>query len=569
MLDAFDLPFAQRALWALLPLALAAGVLGTWIVLRGLAFYSHAVGTAAFPGLVLADGIGFAAPLGALGAAGVLAAGVWLITRNRVTSPDAATAIVLVGCLALGVILASDVFASGANIETLLFGSLLVVDDGDIALAIAVAALALALTFGFGSRWLARGFDPDQTRTLAGARALDAVLLGAIALAAIASLAVVGALLATALLVLPAATTRLWFDRLLPWQVATVALAAAEGVAGVWLSVETNAPPGATIAVLAGGIFVLSALATLARPRRLAAAVAVAVALPLAGCGTSDPSSGSAGDEPSLVATTTHIGDLTRAVAGDRADVTQLLRPNTDPHDYEPRPDDVREVAQARLVLTNGMGLDDWAGDVVERSGGDPEVVDLGAAVPVRRADDPHWFHDPRNARAAVERIRDTLARVDPGGAATYRANASVYLKRLAAADADVEQCFAAVPRAERKLVTDHDAFGYFTDRYGIEVIGAALPSRSAQAQPSAGDTAELAATIEREDVRAVFPSESLNPRVAAALADQTGATAEYGLYADTLGPEGSSGATYLDMLRANADAMVRGFTGGDACATG
>src|SRR4051794_35838794 len=208
MLDAFDLPFAQRALWVLIPLAIAGGILGTWIVLRGLAFYSHAVGTAAFPGLVLADGLGFAAPLGALGAAVVLAVGVWLVTRSRLTSADSATAIVLVGCLATGVILASDVFASGSNIETLLFGSLLVIDDGDIALAIGVAALTVVLTLALGPRWLARGFDPDHARTLgAGARALDAVLLGTVALVAVAALSVVGALLATALLVVPAATT--------------------------------------------------------------------------------------------------------------------------------------------------------------------------------------------------------------------------------------------------------------------------------------------------------------------------------------------------------------------------
>ena len=270
MLETFDLPFVQRSLWVLIPLAAAAGVLGTWIVLRGLAFYSHAVGTAAFPGLVVADGIGFAAPLGALGAAGVLAGGVWLATRGRRTATDSATALVLAGCLAAGVILASDVFESGSNIETLLFGSLLVVDDGDIALAIGVAILTLALTAAIGPRWLARGFDPGHARALRSGRALDAVLLGAVALAAIAALSVVGALLATALLVVPAATTRLWFDRLVPWQIATVALTAAVGLAGVWLSVETNAPPGATIAVLAGGAFTLSALAKLIPRRRLA-----------------------------------------------------------------------------------------------------------------------------------------------------------------------------------------------------------------------------------------------------------------------------------------------------------
>src|SRR5215468_11880199 len=133
--DVFQLAFVQRGLAEVLILSVPAGLLGTWIVLRGLAFYSHAVGTAAFPGLVLADGLGFAAPLGAFGAALVLAGGVALLTRSRRSSNDSATAIVLVGCLALGVVLASDVFHSGSNVETLLFGSLLAIDGSDIAFA--------------------------------------------------------------------------------------------------------------------------------------------------------------------------------------------------------------------------------------------------------------------------------------------------------------------------------------------------------------------------------------------------------------------------------------------------
>ena len=564
MIETFELPFVQRALWVLIPLAVAAGVLGTWIVLRGLAFYSHAVGTAAFPGLVLADGIGFAAPIGALGAAGVLAAGVWLVTRGRLTSPDSATAVVLAGCLAGGVILASDVFGSGANVETLLFGSVLLVGDGDIGLAIGVALVTLALTAAIGPRWLARGFDPGDARALRPARLLDAVLLGAVALCAVAALSVVGALLATALLVVPAATTRLWFDRLVPWQVATVALTAAEGAAGVWLSVETDAPPGATIAVLAGAVFALSALGRLAGRRALGPAAAALAALALlAGCGSGPSSEGDRAGKVPVVATTTHVADFARAVGGDRVAVTQLLRPNTDPHDYEPRPGDVRDVAEARVVFTNGMGLDPWAADVVERSGGRPEVVDLGDGVPFVRKDDAHWFQDPRNVHAAVDKVRAALAEADPDGAAAYAAKADSYLRRLGRLDAALRRCFSALPREQRKLLTDHDAFGYFTDRYGIEVVGAVLPSQSTQAQPSAGDTARLARLVEREGVRAIFPSESLNDDVTRALADQTGVTARYGLYADTLGPEDSSGATYLDATRANADAMMRGFTGG------
>lgn len=571
MLDAFDLPFAQRALWVLIPLAVAAGVLGTWIVLRGLAFYSHAVGTAAFPGLVLADGLGFAAPLGAAGAAGVLAVGVWLVTRSRLTAPDSATAIVLVGCLAFGVILASDVFGSGSNVETLLFGSLLVVDDGDIALALGVASLTLVLTVVLGPRWLARGFDPVNARSVgAGPRRLDGVLLGLVALTAIAALSVVGALLATALLVVPAATTRLWFHRLVPWQVATVVLTAVEGVAGVWLSVETDAPPGATIATLAGGAFLLSALARVVvtrAPRRAVAAAPAVLALAVLGLGCGSGGAGEGG-KVSVVATTTQAADFARAVGGDRVSVKQLLQPNSDPHDYEPRPSDVQAIAEADLVVASGLGLDAWIGGVVDRSGGEPDVITLSDTVPVKRKEgdgfDPHWFHDPRNVPPAVKRIERALARTDSAGSDTYRRRADAYVGRVEALDAGIERCLAAVPRDERKLVTDHDAFGYFTDRYDIRVIGAVIPSTTTQAQPSAGDTAELARTIERENVRAIFPEESLNPKLAHALAEQTGVTAEYELYGDTLGPEGSHGETYLGMERANADAMVRGFTGGE-----
>src|SRR3954462_14096039 len=132
MFDTFSLPFVQQALWVLLPLSVAGGVLGTWIVLRGLAFYSHAVGTAAFPGLVLADGLGFAAPLGALGAAAVFALVVAVLGRRTRRGPAATTALGLPGMLALGVILASDVFRSGPGVETLLFGSLLLVEPRDV-----------------------------------------------------------------------------------------------------------------------------------------------------------------------------------------------------------------------------------------------------------------------------------------------------------------------------------------------------------------------------------------------------------------------------------------------------
>jgi zinc/manganese transport system substrate-binding protein len=563
--DVFSLPFVQRGVAEVLLLAVGAGLLGTWIVLRGLAFYSHAVGTAAFPGLVVADGLGFAAPIGAFAAAALFAAAVGRLADSRRRGYDVVTALILVGALALGVILASDVFHSGANVETLLFGSLLVIDAGDLALAGATSALAVLATLALGRTWLASGFDADASRAIGmRSRAPDLILFALIALATVAALSAVGALLVSALFVVPAATVRLWTRRMLPWQIATVVLVAVEGVVGLWISVEWNAPPGAAIALLAGGVFSVTALAV-RRTRRAAVLVGgiVALAVVAGGCGAAGSSDG----KVEVVATTTQIGDFARAVGGNAIDVHQILQPNTDPHDYEPRPADVQAAAGAKLVVVNGDDLDAWAKKIVDEAGGHPTVLDLGTKVPVKRGSDPHWWHDAVNAQAAVSAVRDALVRADPRHRAAFRHNAAAYLRRLRALDAAIRACFERIPASDRKLVTDHDAFGYFARRYDIDVVGAVIPSQTTQAQASAGDVARLDALIKREGVRAVFPESSLSPKLAQAIARDTGATARYTLYGDTLGPKGSAGATYLGMEAANARAMAQAFTGRpDAC---
>jgi ABC-type Mn2+/Zn2+ transport system permease subunit len=261
VLEPFQLPFVQRALLELLLLAVLAGTLGCWIVLRGLAFPAHGAAAAAFPGLVLADGLGFAAALGGFGAALLFALAVGRGGARE--GGDASTALVLVAALAAGVVLASDVFHSAASVESLLFGSLLAIGPGDVRLAGAAALVALVASVLLGARWLAVGFDPAAARALGiRSRLPDTLLLALVAFGAVATLTAVGALLATALLVAPAATTRLVSDRIPRWQLTTTALAAAEGTIGIWLAVELNAPPGATIAVVAGAAFAATATAT-------------------------------------------------------------------------------------------------------------------------------------------------------------------------------------------------------------------------------------------------------------------------------------------------------------------
>ncbi len=309
-----------------------------------------------------------------------------------------------------------------------------------------------------------------------------------------------------------------------------------------------------------------------------ATGVAVIAALAIAGCGDDSQTSAPG---PTVVAGTTQVADLARNVAGDRADVVGILSPNSDPHDYEPLPSHAESLIEASLVLKAGGDLDLWLDELVESSGTDAEVISLidsvetieaGAADEDEHASDeaepteidPHWWQSPANAATAVEVIREALIETDPGGRADYERNADRYLSRIEQLDGEIAACFAEVPAAQRKLVTSHDALGYFADRYGLEVVGATIPALTTQAQPSAGETAELVELIEAQEVNVVFPEIGVSPALEQAIASETGAEIGPGLYADSLGPGDSPGGTYLGSMAANAEAMVEGFSGGE-----
>jgi len=294
----------------------------------------------------------------------------------------------------------------------------------------------------------------------------------------------------------------------------------------------------------------------------LAACAALAV---VSGCGSDSAASG--GGDVRLVATTTQAADFARQVGGDRVSVTGLLPPNADPHDYEVRPDDVKALADADLVIRSGGEVDEWLGDAIDASGSDAPRLVLEDHVDVLDGD-PHWWQDPRNAVKATAAIEAALAKADPEGAATYRRNARRYAAELERLDREVARCIGEIPADRRTLVTTHDALGSYAARYGLRVVGAVIPSRSTLAQPSAGEVDELIATIEREHVPAIFAESSVNPDVEQAIADASGARVGAELYADALGPEGSPGATYAGSIAANTAAIVEGLTGGAGSCT-
>jgi ABC-type Zn uptake system ZnuABC Zn-binding protein ZnuA len=301
-----------------------------------------------------------------------------------------------------------------------------------------------------------------------------------------------------------------------------------------------------------------------------------ALGLAVAGCGDDDSGSSA---EVSVSASTTQLADIASNVAGERADVTGILPPNADPHDYEPRPSDAESIGGADLILQSGGDLDLWLDELVESAESDAPVVTMldfvqtiagGHAHEEHAGEeeiDPHWWQDPANAVIAAETIRDELIEIDPGGREDYEANAADYIEGIEDLDAQIEECMSEIPAEDRKLVTTHDALGYFADRYNIEVVGSVLPALTTQAQPSAGETQELVDLITEEGVNAVFPEAGVNAALEETVAEETGAEIGDELWADTLGPDGSSGETYLEATAHNANALADGFAAGQgAC---
>jgi manganese/iron transport system permease protein len=264
--DLAELPFLREALFELVLLAITGGVLGAWVVLRRLAFFSHAAGSATFPGLVAADASGVSPVLAGLAVALGYAGGVERAGRGGRDHGEG-TALLLVAALAGGVILASDVFESGAVVDRLLFGTLLGLDAIDLAVSGAMALLATAAALGLGRTWSAVGFDPDGAHALGlpVARA-DLLLLGLVAVAAVAAIPAVGALLVTAVYVLPAAAARLVTKSIGGLVACGLVLALAEGLSGLYLAYWLDIPPGPPIATLGALVCLATAAATRRRP---------------------------------------------------------------------------------------------------------------------------------------------------------------------------------------------------------------------------------------------------------------------------------------------------------------
>ncbi len=300
---------------------------------------------------------------------------------------------------------------------------------------------------------------------------------------------------------------------------------------------------------------------TLKLPNKLpmpALAVVVLVpALLMAACGGSGDSA--SGGRVKVVATTVQIAALTREVGGDRIDLSGLIQPGADPHTFEPTASDLTKIEGADAILRHGLGLDDWL-DGTLQAGAHAQVTTVTAGITLLKTqengatvDDPHVWHDPDNDKVMVVNIATALGRADPQNTKAYEDAAAAYKMTLDATKQQVQQIIAEIPRPDRKLVTNHDAFGYLARAFGLTVVGAVIPSVSTEAEPSAQDTAALLDLIRQQHVKAIFAESSVNPKLATTLANDAGVKIVDDLYGDSLGEPGSGADTVDGMLLTNA----------------
>ena len=267
------------------------------------------------------------------------------------------------------------------------------------------------------------------------------------------------------------------------------------------------------------------------------------------------------------------LGDLVRVVGGERVRVTTLVGPDEDAHAFAPKPADARAIVQTRLLVINGLGFEPWAQKLAKSAGYQGATLVASQGVKPRRMPeekghdhsghaheetDPHAWQNPDNVVLYVRNIATALGKADPAGSAIYPTHSAAYIKELQALDAWTQAQFAAIPVAKRKVITSHDAFGYFAAHYQISFL--APQGVSTDAEPSAKDVAQLIKQIQREKIKAVFVENMSNPKLVSQLARDAGVTVGPALYVDALSAPGGPAGSYLELMRHNVTQLAAGM---------
>jgi ABC-type Zn uptake system ZnuABC Zn-binding protein ZnuA len=272
---------------------------------------------------------------------------------------------------------------------------------------------------------------------------------------------------------------------------------------------------------------------------------------------------------PRVLVVESFLADITRNIAGDRLTVETLIPLGVDPHAFEPSPRDIAHIADSTVLVINGAGFEGWLAETLANAGGQRSVIEAAANLQSRtpregeeavmnpQDKDPHFWLDPNNVIHYAENIRDGLTAADPAGKEIYLSNAADYIAQLKALDAEIQTQVEQIPPEKRLIVTNHESFGYFADRYDFTIIGTVVPSVSSDSSPSAQQLARLIDHIRETGASALFLETGTNPKLAEQIAADTNIRVITGLHTHSLTKADGPAATYIEMMRDNTRLIV------------
>jgi zinc/manganese transport system permease protein len=568
-----DYIFMRRALATCISLATSCGAVGIWLVLRRMSLMGDALSHAVLPGAAvgyLVAGLSLPAMSlgGMIGALGVaLLAG--LASRHTPLYEDASLAGFYLLSMALGVVLVS---ARGGNVDLMhvLFGTLLGVNQEGMVLVATTSTLSLLVLALIYRPLLIESFDPLFLRSVNGRGSLShMIFITLVVLNLVAAFQVLGTLMALGLMMLPAVTARLWGRTLGQLSLIASLIGVVSSYLGLLVSYHGGFPSGPSIILVAGALYCLSLLVKMMKrlnrkifAQRLLVFACLAGALPASGTENIPPRP-LKGFPLQVVATFSILGDLVRQVGGDLVQVHVIVGPNGDAHVYEPTPADARLLAQADVIFINGLGLEGWIDRLIQASSAhSPQVVvsqgiqgtrwveGSGSRGGKPKERDPHIWHNVRHAQHMVRQITHSLSALYPEAAPTFQKRAAAYEKKLTELDDWAAQTLGAIPRAHRRVITMHDGFSYFGERYQIDFL--APVGITTEAEPSAQTIGRFIDQAKAGSIKAIFMENICNPRLLAQIAEEAKVKIGGTLYSDALSPPEGPAADYMSLVRHN-----------------
>lgn len=284
-------------------------------------------------------------------------------------------------------------------------------------------------------------------------------------------------------------------------------------------------------------------------------------------CGAAQPSK-DAGGPLKVLAVESFLAEIAQNVAGDRIKVDTLIPLGIDPHSYQPTPQEMAKIAESQVLIINGAHFEEWLDKILQNAGGTHTLIEASSGLTSRQPTahealdpdhegDPHFWLDPTKVVRYVENIRDGLSKADPAGANQYSANAARYIAQLTDLDQWITEQVSQIPPEKRLLVTNHESFGYFADRYGFTIAGTIIPSTSSEASPSAQQMAALIETIKGTGVKAIFLETGANSQLADQIAHETGVKVVTNLYTHSITDPSGEAPNYIEMMKHNVKMIV------------